>query len=212
MNIRKSEIIITDIVLLAFIVSFYFYPQMPERMATHWNARGQADDYMAKHWGLFFMPIALAVIALLFVFIPRIDPLKANIEKFRKYYDGFVVLLCIFFLCVQYFIILWNLGIQISPNVFFPIGLGLLYFYIGIMCEYAKRNWFVGIRTPWTLSSDIVWKKTHKIGGKLFKIASIIIFAGAFWPKYAMFFVLIPAVSVAVFAILYSYFEYQKVK
>ncbi len=79
MNMRKSEIIILGIILLSFIVGIYFYPQMPEQMATHWDAQGQVDGYMSKFWGLFLMPFSLIGLGLLFVAIPRIDPLKANI-------------------------------------------------------------------------------------------------------------------------------------
>lgn len=207
---RKSEIVILGIILLSFAVALYFYPQMPEEMASHWNAQGQVDDYTSKFWGLFLMPFILVGLGLLFILIPIIDPLKANIEKFRKYYDRFFILFFIFLLSVHFQVILWNLGIKISPNVTFPIGFGLLFFYLGILCENAKRNWFIGIRTPWTLSSERVWEKTHKIGGKLFKIAGVIILIGAFFQNYALFFILAPVILVAVYTIVYSYFEYQK--
>ena len=207
---RKSEIVIFGIILLSFILSAYFYPQMPEQIASHWNAQGQVDDYMSKFWGLFFMPFILVGLALLFLAIPRIDPLKANIEAFRKYYDGFVILFFVFMLSLHIQVILWNIGVQISPNVTMPIALGLLFFYIGLLCENAKRNWFVGIRTPWTLSSDRVWDKTHQIGGKLFKIAGVIAFLGVFFQSYAMFFILVPVIVVTVYTVVYSYVEYQK--
>ncbi|OFV67980.1 MAG: membrane protein containing DUF1648 [Candidatus Syntrophoarchaeum caldarius] len=57
MNMRKSEIIVLGIILFSFIVGIYFYPQMPEQMASHWNAQGQMDGYMSKFWGLFLMPL-----------------------------------------------------------------------------------------------------------------------------------------------------------
>jgi len=209
MNRRKSEIIILGITLLSFIVGIYFYPQMPEKMASHWNAQGQVDGYISKFWGLFLTPFVLVGFVLLFTVIPKIDPLKANIEKFRKYYDGFIILVFIFMLSIHFQVILWNLGIKISPNVIIPIGLGLLFFYIGILCENAKRNWFIGIRTPWTLSSERVWEKTHKIGGKLFKITGVIAFVGVFFQKYALLFILIPVISVTVYTVIYSYVEYQ---
>ena len=207
---RKSEIIIFGIILLSFILSAYFYPQIPEQVASHWNAQGQVDGYMSKFWGLFFMPFVLVGLALLFLAIPRIDPLKANIEAFRKYYDGFVVLFFVFMLAIHFQVILWNIGLHISPNVVMPIALGLLFFYIGILCENAKRNWFVGIRTPWTLSSDRVWDKTHQIGGKLFKVAGVITFLGVFFQNYAVFFILAPVLVVTVYTVVYSYVEYQK--
>ena len=86
-------------------------------------------------------------------------------------------------------------------------ALGILFYYCGVLIENAKRNWFIGIRTPWTLSSDSVWEKTHKIGGKLFKIAGIIALFGIFFPNYTFLFVLIPVVSVAIYTAAYSYFE-----
>jgi len=183
---------------------------MPEKIASHWNAQGQVDGYISKFWGLFLIPFILIGLAILFVAIPKIDPLKANIEKFRKYYDGFVILFFVFMLSVHFHLILWNLGVRISPNIIFPIGIGILFFYVGILCENAKRNWFIGIRTPWTLSSERVWEKTHKIGGKLFKIAGIITFLGVFFQSYALFFILVLIISVAVYTIIYSYLEYQK--
>lgn len=210
MNMRKSEIAILGIILLSLIVSIYFYPQMPEKIASHWNVQGQVDGYMSKFLGLFLMPIILIGFALLFVATPRIDPLKANIEKFRRYYEGFIILLFLFLLSIHFQVILWNLGIKISPNVIAPIGIGILFFYTGILCENAKRNWFIGIRTPWTLSSEKVWEKTHKIGGKLFKIAGVIAFVGVFFQSYALFFIFVPVLLVAVYTIIYSYFEYQK--
>lgn len=210
MSMRKSQIAIVVIVLLSFVAGICFYAWMPEKMATHWNAEGQVDGHMSKFWGLFLVPFVLAGLALLFFIIPRIDPLKANIEKFRKYYEGFIALFFIFMLSIHFQIILWNLGIRISPNVILPIGLGLLFFYIGILCEHAKRNWFIGIRTPWTLSSDKVWDKTHKVGGKLFKIAGAITLLGVFFRNYVLFFILIPVLLTTVYTLVYSYFEYQK--
>ena len=98
---------------------------------------------------------------LLFVAIPRIDPLKANIEKFRTFYDRFVVLFMVFFFYFYLLTILWNMGVQYNFNQVLAPAFGGLFYYIGVMIEHAKRNWFVGIKTPWTLSSENVWDKTH---------------------------------------------------
>jgi uncharacterized membrane protein len=210
MIIRKSEIAVIGIILLSVVVGICFYPQMPEKMASHWNAKGEVDSYIPKFWALFLTPLISAGLALLFLAIPRIDPLKANIDKFRKYYDGFIILFLTFLFSIDVQVILWNLGVEISPNVMLPIGVGILFFYIGILCEHSKRNWFIGIRAPWTLSSERVWDKTNKIGSKLFKIAGVITFVGAFFQKYAIFFIIIPVLVVAVYTIIYSCFEYQK--
>jgi uncharacterized membrane protein len=165
---------------------------------------------MGKFWGIFLAPFIMLGMALLFILIPRIDPLQANYQRFRSYYDGFFILLAIFFLVIQLQVILWNKGTHISPNVIFPIALGFLFFYLGILCEHAKRNWFIGIRTPWTLSNEKVWDKTHRLGGKLFKVAGLISFLGAFLGKFAFVFVLAPVLFVTIYTIIYSYFAYEK--
>jgi len=207
---RKALFAITGLVLLSFILSIYFYPQVPEQMATHWNSQGEVDGYMSKLWGLFFMPLMITGLVIMFLGIPRIDPRKENIAKFRKYYDGFIVLLILFLVAVHLQTLLWNTGIQISPNAVLPPGIGLLFYYIGILTENAERNWFIGIRTPWTLSSERVWKRTNRLGGKLFRIAGIATIFGAFFPELAIYFILVPVIFVAGFTVVYSYVEYQK--
>ena len=214
MKITKGEMAVFAIALAAFIVGACFYPYLPERMASHWNARGEVEGYMSKAWGTFLMPIVILGLGLLFMVIVRIDPLKANIAKFRKYYDGFIILFSVFLFCLNLWMLLWNVGYKFSAKVIIivlTIGVGLLIFYTGILCENAKRNWFIGIRTPWTLSSDLVWDKTHKVGAKLFKAMGIIILAGVFWPGYLCWFIIVPTVLVSVFLIVYSYVVYQKV-
>lgn len=207
---RKSEVIIVGMILLSFVVGTYFYPQMPEKIAAHWNEQGQVDGYTSKFWGLFLMPFVSVGLFLLFVLIPKIDPLKANIEKFRKHYDVFVVLVIVFLFYLYLLTIFWNLGIRFSIIQFLVPALGILFYYCGILIENAKRNWFIGIRTPWTLSNEEVWDKTHKIGGNLFKIAGVIALLGIFFQRSAIFFVLAPVILAAVYTIFYSYFEYQR--
>jgi uncharacterized membrane protein len=207
---RKALFAITGLVILSFILSIYFYPQVPEQMATHWNSQGEVDGYMSKLWGLFFMPLMITGLVIMFLVIPRIDPGKENIAKFRKYYDGFIVLFILFMVAVHLQTLLWNTGIKISPNAVLPAGIGLLFYYTGILTENAERNWFIGIRTPWTLSSERVWKRTNRLGGKLFRIAGIATIFGAFFPELAMYFILVPVIFVAGFTVVYSYVEYQK--
>ena len=210
MSVRKGEIIIVGIALLSFAVGVYYYPQMPEQMASHWNAKGLVDDYLPKFWGLFLIPITLVGLALLFMAIPRIDPLRENIEKFRKYYDGFVILFMIFMICVYLATILWSIEIRISINVVLPIAAGIMFIGTGILVENTRQNWFIGIRTPWTMSSESVWDKTHRMAGKLFKIAGVIAIVGILFQSYAVYFVLVPAILVAVYTVVYSYVEYKR--
>jgi len=207
---RKSGLIILGIILLSLGIGFYFYPQMPNMVASHWNAKGEVDDYMPKFWGTFLMPVVSIFMLLLFMLIPKIDPLKANIEKFRKYFDSFIVLIMLFFLYIYLLTIFWNLGLRFDMGRLMAPALGLLFYYCGILIENAKRNWFIGIRTPWTLSSDNVWEKTHKIGAKLFKVSGLIALSGILFPQCAFFVVLVPVIFATIYTTLYSYIEYQK--
>jgi len=196
--------------IFTFALTIAIYPTAPDRIVSHWNAAGQADGYMSKFWGLFLIPLIMTGFVALFAVLPRIDPYKKNYEKFRDYYEGFILLFVFFMLAIQIQIILWSIGYQISPNLTFPVLIGILFIYIGFLLGHAEQNWFVGIRTPWTLSSKTVWKKTHQLGGKLFIIAGVISCAGIFAGAYAFWLILVPALAVAVITVAYSYYEFQK--
>lgn len=207
MNLIRFAII--AVLIVTFLVTIAVYPTAPDRIVSHWNAAGEADGSMSKFWGLFLIPIIMTGFVALLAVLPRIDPHKKNYEKFQDYYDGFILLFALFLLAIQVQIILWSIGYQISPNITFPILIGMLFIYLGFLLEHAEQNWFVGIRTPWTLSSTTVWKKTHELGGKLFKIAGVISCLGIFAGVYALLFVLVPALAVAVITVVYSYYEFQ---
>lgn len=208
---KKTTIAILCILVLSFALASYFYPKMPDKLASHWNARGEVDGYMPKFWGLFLMPIISVVVLLLFLLIPMIDPLKKNLEYFRIYFDGFVLLLEIFLFYIYLITIAWNLGYKFSIMPLLMPAFAILFYYIGILTEKARRNWFVGIRTPWTLSDDKVWQKTHRLGGKLFKICAAIALLGMFFGRYAILFVLVPVVVVSIYTVAYSYYKYREV-
>ncbi|MEA3452956.1 MAG: SdpI family protein [Patescibacteria group bacterium] len=207
------KIAILFIIFFFFALAIYFFifcPQLPERMASHWNVAGEVDGHISKFWGLFLMPLTALGCFLLFIFIPKIDPLKKNIEKFRKFFDIFIFLFLIYFLYVYLLTIAWNFGFRFKMARLMAPAIGFLFLYCGILIKKTKRNWFIGIRTPWTLSSDNVWDKTHKIGGKLFKIMGMISFLGVIFPDYFLWLLLVPMGIVVLFILFYSYLEYQK--
>ncbi len=207
---NKYNIAITGIILLSFAIGIYLYPQMPDRFPSHWNAAGEVDGYLPKFWGLFLLPLMSVGLFLLFLAIPRIDPLKHNIQKFRNYFDGFIFLLMAFFLYIYLLTILWAFGFIFNFIYAMVPAFSALFYYAGVLTENAKQNWFIGIRTPWTLSSERVWDKTHKLGGRLFKVAAIIGLAGLLFQDYAIWLVIIPVIFVAAYTVVYSYVEFQK--
>lgn len=207
---RTASITALMIILLSFGIAFYLYPQMPDIMASHWNAAGKVDGYMPKFWGLFLMPLITLFMFLLFIFIPRIDPLKQNIHKFRNYFDKFIVIIIAFMLYIYMLTLAWSLGFSFNMTYALIPAFAILFYYAGILISKAKRNWFIGIRTPWTMSSDKVWDKTHKLGGTLFKAAALLSLLGLVFQDYAFLFMIMPVLAVAFYTMVYSYFEYKK--
>jgi len=198
------------LIAASLLLSIYAYPYLPEMVASHWNTKGEVDGYLPRFWGAFLVPTIMVGLYLLVVSVPKIDPLKANIMQFIKYYYGLIVVVLVFMLVVHTQVTLWSLGYVISPNIVFPISIGVLFIYIGALLNKAKRNWFVGIRTPWTLSSDTVWAKTHKIGGRLFILAGLVSILGVLLPEYAFLFILLPVIAVTFYTVVYSYVAYQR--
>jgi uncharacterized membrane protein len=209
---RKSYIVLALITLLSFAMGALLYDSMLPYMASHWNIQGRVDGYMPKFWGLFLMPFLSLFMILLFIIIPKLDPLGQNIEEFRHHYDTFVVLIISFLFYIYIISIFWNLGIRFDMNRMISPALAIVFFYLGILIYHARRNWSIGIRTAWTMSSDYVWNKTHKLGGMLFTIAGTICLLGVVFPNYAVLFILVPIMSAALISVLYSYIIYLEEK
>ncbi len=200
------------IIVLTLAITVLAYPALPDRIPSHWNIEGEVDGYLPALWGVLIVPLVMVLFTALLFLLPRIDPLRANYRKFQRYYDGFILVFAAYFFIFQLWILLWALGYPISPTVLLPPIIGTIFIYLGFMIEHAEQTWFVGIRTPWTLSSERVWKKTHARGGTLFKIAGIIAIAGMLFGRYALWFVLVPVLVASVYLVVYSYLEYRKVE
>ncbi|MCD6247545.1 MAG: SdpI family protein [Candidatus Diapherotrites archaeon] len=197
------------LVLLSFAISFYFYPQLPEKIPSHWNAAGEIDAYTNKEVSLFIIPVITLLIVLLFTVLPKVDPLKENYVAFMSYFKGFILIFVVFMLYLHALTIAAGLGFTVKMNYCLMPAISALFLYMALLLKKAKRNWFVGIRTPWTLSSDSVWQKTHALASKLFILYAILfLFAGFFEPLFLPAIIAIILLVIALFA--YSYFEYAK--
>jgi len=212
MRTRTTIIVVSFMIVIATLVGVAFWPRLPDPMASHWDANDQVNGYMSKFWGVFLMPLMTTGLVLLFLAIPHIDPLKANIAAFRDAFNLFIVLFVGFMLYIYFLTLLWNLGYTgfNMSGAMLP-ALGVLYFFIGYMLRKAKRNFFIGIRTPWTLSSDRVWDETHRVGSVLFMIAGALAFLGAFvGGKTTVWFVIVPILASLLITLVYSYVLYQR--
>jgi len=209
---KTKQVIIWTLILVigVIVVGVALSSQFTDPMAVHWNAQGEADGYGSRFMGIWFLPLVTIGLSLLLLGIPTIDPLRKNIEKFRNEYNLFILLFVIFFVYLQVISLLYNLGWQFNLLALLTPAFGGFFYYIGVMLAKAKRNYFIGIRTPWTLAHEDVWNETHRVGAMGFKMSGVLTIFGVVFPNYVIWFMMIPLLLVAFGTIVYSYFVYRK--
>ena len=210
MKPENQDYLLLSLGIIISALTVYGWLNLPDQIAIHFNAAGEADGFADKTTGLLTIPLISTGLYLLFKLIPRIDPLGENISEFQETYEKLVVVLLGFLAYIQTLIIFWNLDASFTLNQALAPAIAVLYYFMGEVIEEAEQNWFIGIRTPWTLSDEEVWKKTHERSGPLFKIAAVAALAAAVVPEYLIALTVAPALAVSVYAVLYSYREYQK--
>jgi uncharacterized membrane protein len=206
------------IVLAAVIASAVVYPRLPESMPTHWDLsshpRGTApmpNGWSQRIWGAWMLPLFLLGMWALIQILPRIDPRGRNYAKFGGAFEGIIVTIMLFMLGMHIVVLRAALGYPVAMERVVPIGIGVLFIVIGNLLPRARPNWFVGIRTPWTLSSDRVWEKTHRLGGHLFVAGGVIITVAALaWVTWAHVVLITVAIGCAVVLMVYSYLEWKR--
>jgi len=174
------------IAAIAAGVSIWAYSQLPPTVATHWSLRGTPDGFSSRLVAVSIIPAVILVMTGLFTVLPRVDPRR---ENYAKFFDSYWLIAnaILVFMGVAHVLILANgMGYTVQVDRLLPLGVGLLFAFLGNYLTRIEPNWFIGIRTPWTLSSDTVWRKTHRTGGWLFVIGGIVIAAGAFAPRGAL--------------------------
>lgn len=199
------------LIALALLAGIVLWNQLPDQMASHWGTNDQVDGYMPKFWGVFLMPIITTGLLVLFLLVPAMDPLKANIAQFRESFNWFIVLIVAFMLYIHGLTLAWSLGYQgFKMSAAMLPFMGILFIAIGSMLRKAKRNFFIGIRTPWTLSSDSVWEKTHQLGSTLFMVSGVSAIIGGFFGGMTAFWLMfVPLIGSSLFLVIYSYVLYR---
>jgi uncharacterized membrane protein len=212
MKSKTVFIVVLIVGLILMAASTLLSNRMGASMATHWNAAGEANGYGSRFTGLYFLPLLTIILTAFILAVPSIDPLKANIETFRSDYHIFVLVFAGFMYYVYSLTLVWNLGLHFSMNALLTPAFGLFFILTGRLMLKAKRNYFIGIRTPWTLANDEVWRKTHQLGGKLFIISGILTAATILYPPAALYVLLATSIVAANIAIVYSYLEFRKIE
>jgi uncharacterized membrane protein len=200
------------VVALGF--SLWALPHLPDQIATHWGFDGQPDGWSSATVGALLLPGVMLLMTALFSVLPGIDPLKKNYAFHGSVYYLLANVVVLFMAAVHVMVIGAALGWSVNIRVVVPILLGALFVFIGRLLPRMQPNWFMGIRTPWTLSSEVVWRKTHEVGATAFTIAGLaVMVVGFIAPGRVATKVMLAGVLAAfLWPVIYSYLEWRREK
>jgi len=206
------ELVMLIFILIMIAISIYAYATLPNVVPVHWNASGQADNYGNKWIAAFLIPIIYIIFSILAFILPAMDVFKDNIKKFYNYYYLMKIVFSVFFITLYIATLMPNYGYVFNMSYLIMIAIAILFFAIGYILRHVKRNFFIGIRTPWTLADDEVWDDTHRIGGVMFMAVSVILLIGLVFLKieYILYIFIGLLLLMVIFLMLYSYFLYRK--
>lgn len=170
-----SKADLTAIVLLVgmALTAVVLWPVAPDRLLVHWNAAGQIDRWAGKAEGLLLLPVATAAIYLMLWGLPRLDPRREHVVAFRGVLAVLRLTLVGFMAAVYAAALAIGFGHPVDMGYLTGLAIGLLFVIMGNYLPKVPSNWFVGIRTPWTLSSERSWNQTHRLAGKAFVLAGL---------------------------------------
>jgi len=206
----KKEILPIVLILVILAIGWYFYPQLPDLVPSHWNVYGEIDGWMSKTFAVYFFPGLILFLYLLLSVVPLMDPLKVNIELFAHLYFWFKVVFVLFMGALYLMTIYAGLGNYVDVGRYVMWGVAALFLLLGLMMPKIKKNYTIGIRLPWTLHSEAVWNKTHQFGGKLFIALATLMAVVSFIKGVYAFWILIGGILVMLVALTgYSYWQWR---
>ncbi|HVP14318.1 MAG TPA: SdpI family protein [Terriglobales bacterium] len=157
-----------------FALAAATWGRAPERIPVHWGIGGQVDRWGGRFEGLLAIPLLALGIYVLMLIVPRIDPGRANYDAFVGPYTTLRLSILVVMAGLYALVILWVRGMRLSIEVLVPLLVGALFVVVGNVLGKLRPNWFVGIRTPWTLSSKQSWTRTHRAGGWVFVLMGVL--------------------------------------
>ncbi|MCI9147915.1 MAG: DUF1648 domain-containing protein [Hungatella sp.] len=203
---NNMQVVIWLVSLLPVILAAAVYKRLPDQIPTNWGFDGHIS-YGGK-LQIWFIAGMSPFLAGLFYVLPDIDPKRRNYRKFSGAYQSFQLFMQVFLLVILCIILVesfWPGTVQVSAVVMAMCS--LLFILLGNMMPKFRQNFFCGFRTPWALSDETVWNKTHRLGGKLMFGAGILGFMGAFLPgeKLKMAMLLVPLAAATIIPYIMSY-------
>lgn len=207
----KKELPLIIIVLLPFVYLAYIWNQLPNSVPVHWNIKGEIDRYGEKT-ELLLIPILLTLLVYsIFLIIPLIDP-KNKLNKMGNKLQTLKFLVTTLMSILSLYALYLVKNQSLIDNNHIVLFLGVLYVILGNYSKTIKANYFLGIRTPWTIENETVWKKTHKLGGKMLFFGGVIIIVMSLVLDQHLNFVIFGVITglISILSILYSFIIYRK--
>ncbi|RPK08370.1 SdpI family protein [Priestia endophytica] len=202
-------LIILSLSILCWVI---FYNKLPSQIPMQWGVDGTVNSYAPKLQAAFTHNGILLFLYALLVLSPKMDPRKQNYPKFSRSYRIITLAIMLVLFLLNISVLLASLGYNLNVTTITPILVGILFIILGNYMQTVKPNFFIGIRTAWTLSNEQVWRKTHRLGSKLFILGGILFFVTPFVPEQLLFPLIISIIlAVVLIPTLYSYVQYRKI-
>lgn len=192
--------------LLPILVGLTVYGRLPDPMPSHWSFSGEVNDYSAKAFVIFGIPLLMAAVNAFVWFALSGDPRKTGVTRQLRNMAGWLIPL--FTLLLQTVTIAFALGYPISPAVVVPLVIGSLFILIGSYLPKCKQNYAMAIKNPWTLHSPEIWRRTHRLAGRLWVAAGFLLALNTFVGSRWLYIGLIAVVACVPYA--YSYALWRK--
>ena len=198
-------------IIISIVLWLIFYPQLPDQVPMQWGMDGSVNWSASKGIALLVNNGGFIFLYLLLILTPKIDPKKNNYQQFSRSYKVIYFAILVLFFLINLIVLFTSLGYSLQIHFFIPILVGLLFILFGNYMQTIKPNWFIGIRTPWTLNNEDIWRKTHRLGSKVFIFAG---FGMTIVPFLSNQFALPVIIVIILFATLvptgYSYYLHRK--
>ncbi|MBS4196688.1 SdpI family protein [Lederbergia citri] len=199
------------LLIIVVLITCISYPYLPEQMGIHWDYKGVPNSFTNKSYAAFLFPGIMLGLYILGLLLPKIDPKKYNYKRFEGTYYWIINGIILFLFLFQIANIASSLGI-INSKYAVPALIGLLFIFIGNLSPKFKPNYFIGIRTPWTLANEDVWRKTHRFGGKVFVVLGILMLLVPVIPAAIQVYYVLISIFVSLGLIVFSsYYFFVKI-
>ncbi len=206
------KITIFGMVLIALALSAVLFPRLPEQMPTHRNAAGQVNGYTSRGVAVVIIPLIMLGVFALLEILPRTSPRGFEVSASSRAYAAIEICVITLLFAIHCLILATSIGQHIEMQIVIPLLVGALFIVIGNYLGKFSRNFFVGVRTPWTLASDEVWFRTHRLAGPLFIAGGMVMMIILPFARRAIQIGLLVAIVtvVAIVPIVYSYVIYRR--